>query len=252
MSAPVPIAAFADARASLWGMVLGGAEPQLALARLGSSDPLEASLASIDRGRTAAAPKDSSPVWSVTAGDVALTLEAAPAVAVGGSADGSLELCTVRGGARASGASRQLDCRGVRLVTEASFESLRLVAAWFSPDASLAVLAVRPPGADGHGQDRIQAALAGEAEAHGLTIIDPRVSTTYGSDWAPRRVGIELWLGESDEAELQFRRYAGEAERCAGVFRSDGLTIGCHPMHAHVGATGGPGVYLLARPSGAA
>jgi len=184
-------------------------------------------------------------VWELRTADSVVALRPADGGAVSRPADGSLELCEVRGTVTAAAASHELDCAGVRLVTDTGFESLRLVAAWFPRGTGVALLAVRSPGAKGHEQDRVRAVLIGAGE--GLSLFDPRLSTTYGGDGAPRRFGIELWLGENEEAELQLRRFAGAAEPPAGSLSCDGLSAQCQVLAAHDMEAPGPGLYPVVR-----
>jgi hypothetical protein len=245
MSTAIPIAAFADARTSLWGVFIGGTEPLLACSSLESGESLTPAQASLQTLRPEKHAAGQAAVWELRADDSVMTFRAAGDGAVSAPADGSLELCEVRGTATTTIGTYELNCAGVRLAPETGFESLRLVAAWFPRGAGVALLAVRPPGADGHEQDRVRAVLHGAGE--GLSLFDPRLSTTYGGDGAPRRFGIELWLGENEEAELQLRRFAGEAKRPADLLGCNGLSAQCQMLAAHDADASGPGVYLLVR-----
>jgi len=247
----VPIAAFADRRVSLWGVLLGGAEPLLAIARLGAGEPLEVLGGSLDIGpgrpeRDDRGRDDQSAAWKASGADWNIALEPESAGAASEAVDASLVLCTVRGVVSLHGATHELDCLGVRLVAAAdALQSLRLVAGWLQSDTAFALLALRPNGADGHGQDRIAALLVGEGE--GISVFDPRLSTTYGGDGAPRHATIELWVGENEDAELRFKRFAGEAEPSSGRLSADGLTVECHALQGRDADASGPGVYLLAQ-----
>jgi hypothetical protein len=245
MSAAIPIAAFADARSTLWGVFVGGAAPLFACSSLESGEPLEPARASLQMLHPEKGSQGQEAVWEVRAADSVVIFSAAAGGAESAPGDGSLELCEVRGTAFTATAGHELNCAGVRLVTETAFESLRLVAAWFPSGAGVALAAVRPPGANGHEQDRVRAILTGSDE--GVSLFDPRLSTTYGGDGVPRRFGVELWLGENEDAELQLRRFAGEAERPASSLSCDGLSAQCQMLAAHDGNASGPGVYILVR-----
>jgi hypothetical protein len=247
MSDAIPIAAFADARTSLWGVLLGGAAPLFACAHLRSGESLRSASATMQgAGSEQQQPPAEGAVWEMRTADSALSVSPTPSGARSGPADSSPELCEFRGSAATADGKHELECAGVRVVTEIGrLESLRLVAAWFPEGNSVALLALRPTGARGHADDRVAAAVAGVGE--GLSIFDPRLSTTYRGDGSPLRVGVELWLGESEDSELQLRRFAGDAEPTAGSLSRDGLTIDCQTLAAHDTSASGPGVYLLAR-----
>jgi hypothetical protein len=242
MRETVPLAAFADARASLWGVFVGGTEPQLALASLRAGSSLQAQPASL-------AFESEESEWRIAAGEDTIIFTSEPMGGVSRSADSSLTLCSVRGAVRTIDGAHEIACDGVRCrAAERDFGSLRLIAAWFGEGAAVALLAVRAAGAKGHDAEHVEAALTG-ARA-GPPVFDARLSTTYGRNLAPRRVGIELWLGEREDAELQCRRLAGETEPSAGALGYDGLTIDCHALHAHDADASGPGVYLLVSRAG--
>jgi hypothetical protein len=247
MTNAIPIAAFADARTSLWGVLLGGAAPLFACAHLRSGESLRSAPATLQSaGSEQQQALAAGAVWELRTADSALSISPAASAARSGPADSSPELCEFRGSAGTADGSHELDCAGVRAVTKIGrLESLRLVAAWFPDGNGLALLALRPTGARGHAEDRVAAAVAGVGE--GLSVFDPRLSTTYGGDGAPLRVGVELWLGESEDGELQLRRFAGDAEPTAGSLSRDGLTLDCQTLAAHDTSASGPGVYLLAR-----
>jgi hypothetical protein len=122
---------------------------------------------------------------------------------------------------------------------------VRFVAGWFESGAAVALVAQRPRDADGHGNDRVAAVLAGEAD--GTRVFDPRLSTTYGSDGAPRRAGIELWLGEDEDEDLRFTRLSLDARPAAGELSRPHLRIECHALQGNDASSAGHGVYLLAR-----
>jgi hypothetical protein len=236
----VPIAAFADPAATAWGIVVGGTAPLVVVGSLapdssaGSGAPLEVQTAASD--------------WSLSWAGSDLTLSPTPPDAASEGIDGTLELCRVSGTVTLDGAACEIDCAGVRSgqFPSARFDSSRLVAAWFPGDAGMALLAIRPSGAKGHERDSVLAAVRGETEP--ATVFDPRLSTTYEGDGTPRRLGVELWLGESEEADLHSRRFAGESLNSIATLRSAGVRIDGYALRCQGGDAAGPGVYLIARP----
>jgi hypothetical protein len=240
----VPIAAFADPRALLWGVVLGGRDPLLAIAPLGSGGQIQTRHASLSGEPQNGASLDPSREWQITGTDVALTLAPANGGAFSDGAEAVLELCAVSGETRDSGRSRGLDCGGARLLAPTGCDSLRIVACWFESGSSVALLAERPMGTRGHGEDRVSAMLSGEAE--GSRVYDPRLSTTYGGDGVPQRAGIELWVGENED-QLRFTRMSLEAQHGGGELSSGGLRVECHAVEGNLAESSGQGVYLLAR-----
>jgi hypothetical protein len=75
----------------------------------------------------------------------------------------------------------------------------------FSDGGLLALSAVRPPGAAGHGEEAIAAVLCG-ADGAPVEVSETLLSTEYGPDGVQRRATLELWL---DGEEGQPLRGAG-------------------------------------------
>jgi hypothetical protein len=88
----------------------------------------------------------------------------------------------------------------------------------FSDGGLLALSAVRPPGADGHGDEVVTAVLCGPDGAP-AEVSETMLSTEYGEDGVQRRATLELW---TDEEEGQPLRGAGTLISAARVQR-DGL-----------------------------
>jgi len=237
----VPIAAFADPAASAWGVIVGGTAPLVVVGSLTPDSSADPSTPLREAQMTA-------PDWSLSWAGSDLTLSPTPPDAASEGIDGSLELCRVSGTVILGGATCEIDCAGVRSTQLPSrrFDSSRLVAAWFPGDAGMALLAIRPSGAKGHERDSVLAAVRGETEP--ATVFDPRLSTTYEGDGTPRRLGVELWLGENEEADLHSRRFAGESLNSIATLQSAGVRIDGYALRCQGGDASGPGVYLIARP----
>ncbi len=81
----------------------------------------------------------------------------------------------------------------------------RSIGVVFSDGGLLALSAVRPPGASGHGEETVAAVLCGPDGAP-VEATEALLSTEYGEDGVQRRATLELWL---DDEEGQPLRGAG-------------------------------------------
>jgi len=72
----------------------------------------------------------------------------------------------------------------------------------FSDGGLLALSAVRPPRADGHGEEVVSAVLCGPDGAP-AEVSETLLSTEYGEDGVQRRATLELWTGEEDGHPLR-------------------------------------------------
>lgn len=70
-----------------------------------------------------------------------------------------------------------------------------MLTASFEDGRVLGLAALRPAGAEGHGQEAVVSVLAdGEGNASGID--ETLFSVEYDSDGLPRRIGLELYRGE--------------------------------------------------------
>lgn len=158
------------------------------------------------------------------------------------------ELCRVHG-LLGAGGGRETDAIGVRASlpeprsAKDAPASARFVGAWFPDGSALGVLAARPQRAAHQDGDAIAANLF-DADAW-TPVADPRLSTTYDEDGIPRRVNLELWVGEG-ESEYP-RRAAGEAAGPGGESAAEGAVLRAVPLSCHSRDVHGAGVYALAR-----
>lgn len=232
-TAPAPIAIFGDLDGDIWGVVVGGEQPLAAVGRMTSAgtslQPAELDTAEDD-------------VWTLIGAGCDLRVERADATTVSDGGDQGLAPCRVSGSIELDGKRSEFDVAGVRssgLAVDGR-DSLRVFAAWFPADHQIGMVAARPKGAKGHDRDSI--AIIARGEEHAL-IVDPRLSTTYDGSGAPRRIGLELWLGDDPEGDLLPRRVAGSAT--GSSVAAEGLSA--HAFECVSRSEPGAGVYLLLR-----
>ena len=90
-------------------------------------------------------------------------------------------------------------------------ESVRAISARIGDGRLLVIAALRPSGVGGHGDELVAAAIGDANEFAQLD--EALVSTEYGSDRLPRRLGLELYPGEGLPLRL--------AADVVGISRSD-------------------------------
>jgi hypothetical protein len=94
----------------------------------------------------------------------------------------------------------------------------RSIGVVFSDGGLLALSAVRPPAATGHGDETVSAVLC-DPDGAPVEVSEALLSTEYGSDGVQRRATLELWV---DGEEAHPLRGAGTLISAARV-RRDGL-----------------------------
>jgi hypothetical protein len=131
-------------------------------------------------------------------------------VARGGGLQGYEQLCRVTGTATVDGRTHDIECLGQRghswgVADWTRIESARSIGAWLDDAHAVALSAVRPAGAAGHGEEATTAWLVadGEERAAVLELEDPRLSTGYDAEGRQRRATLELW--ESEDSEMPHR-----------------------------------------------
>jgi len=72
----------------------------------------------------------------------------------------------------------------------------------FSDGGLLALSAMRPRGAAGHGDERVATVLCG-ADGAPVEVSETLLSTEYGADGVQRRATLELWLDDEDGQPLR-------------------------------------------------
>ena len=140
-SANVPVAAFCDTEQEIWGVLVGGSDPLLVLARVAGARAGELLPAQAMLDPDAA-------VWQVQSAGAALSFSAEPG------SSGTLIRCGVTGTCTVGDEQLELAARGVRHPgTDGRAASLRLVTAWFAAGHGAALIARRPPNSSGQDRD---------------------------------------------------------------------------------------------------
>ena len=186
--------------------------------------------------------------WALTAAGAELTIAAtSPAAAltgVEGIVDGFEQAASVSG--TLDGLETTLPGRrGERPGAGADpVDSVREMAVWFDDGEVVAISAVRPRKHKGHEQDAIHAAVLDPAGP--VTIVEPRLSTTYSASGRARRVGLELWREDEEAAPV---RVVAEGLGRGGSVAAGGWELSVDWLAGHRRGRDGAGVYLIARPS---
>jgi hypothetical protein len=228
-----PLAIFGDLDADLWGIVVGGGQPRAAVGRLTDAG-IELRPAELDAG--------DDEVWTLVGAGCDLRVERADATTASDDVERELDPCRVSGSVELDGNRREFDVGGVRSssLSVDGRHSLRVFAAWFPGGHEIGIVAARPEGAKGHDRDHV--AVIARGEEHPL-VVDPRLSTTYDATGTPRRVGLELWLGDDPEGELWPRRVAGTS---TGSSIAE-VGFGAYAFQCVSRSEPGAGIYLLLR-----
>ena len=100
---------------------------------------------------------------------------------------------------------------------------MRVLSARLGDDRALAYAALLPAGAEGHGEEVVAAAIGAPGAFAGLE--RALLSTEYGPDGLPRRVGLELYAAEdalatrlAADVSATARSASGAVERlCAAL-----------------------------------
>lgn len=160
----------------------------------------------------------------------------APAVDVGGT---RAHLCSVQGTA----GDAKVDGLGMVGETLAAprwdeLDAHRAIVALFDREHAIVLVARRPRGAHGHGDELVTAQLltGGELKA----VDDARLSTIYDGDGRPRSAGLELWLPGEDFPRRAFGHVAAGASLVL-----DGLDVHAGRFDWRMEGMDGAGVYEL-------
>ncbi len=121
----------------------------------------------------------------------------------------------------------------------------RSIGVVFSDGGLLALTAVRPAGAEGHGEEQVAAVLCGPDGAP-VEVSEALLSTEYGADGVQRRATLELWT--DDEESGQPLRGAGTLISASSV-RREGLDAEIAFFRWSVEGRDGLGHYEVVRAS---
>jgi hypothetical protein len=121
----------------------------------------------------------------------------------------------------------------------------RSIGVVFSDGGLLALSASRPPGAGGHGEERVSAVLC-DPDGAPVEVSEALLSTEYGADGVQRRATLELWI---DGAEAQPLRGAGTLISAAEV-RQPGLVADIAFFRWSLEGRDGLGHYEVVRSDG--
>jgi hypothetical protein len=120
-------------------------------------------------------------------------------------------------------------------------ESVRLLSATFEDGRALALVAVRPRDALGHGDDSIACHLIDGGERAAAEAL---LSTEYDAEGLPRRVGLELSI-DPDAPPL---RIAGDREGSVEI-STDRVRREAARMRFRLDGASGGGLYEILRPA---
>jgi hypothetical protein len=241
--------AFGDLATGIWGVMWSGSTTLVAV---GTLDSGRADWRVPGHATENPAAADELSDWGLSADGLELHVSPHGAAVTASEPNGFDQLCGVSGRAMIGTTEHELDALGLRSVRHgidlSRFESLRAVGAWFPPDDALALTALRPRRAKGHGNDLV---VASSFDPNGsAAVADPRLSTTYSADGSPARLGLELWLNVSEDSDEQYpRRVAGETLGASVTGSDDGVTVAAYAFRCHCRGSDGLGTYLLARPA---
>ena len=149
-------------------------------------------------------------------------------------------LCAVTGTVRGS----RVECFGTATETTeppawSELDAVRGVTAVFGDDRAAFVLARRPHGAFGHGQEIVEAKLLLDGELADVEIA--RISTVYDGNGRQRSAGLELFLPGED-----FPRRASGTVRAGASLSLEGLRVNAAVFDWRMEGREGVGGYELA------
>jgi hypothetical protein len=115
--------------------------------------------------------------------------------------------------------------------------ALRVISAAFEDGKLLALAAIRPAGAEGHGEESVGGVIV-QSDGSRAELVAALISAEYDSEGVPQRIGLELYT-EPDEVPLR-----GAGDRAPeGLERGNGSYV--VPMAFRLEGT--PGTGLLER-----
>lgn len=157
---------------------------------------------------------------------------------------GPAPLCRLTGELAGDGGLTRLGAEAaIELAEIPSLAAVRVVLAWFAPDDGFALTTARPRGARGQEDDAVTMAMH---EPGGPIAIDEgRLSTTYARTGEPRRMSVEAW--PQDDENAYPHRSAGEVVGAAAEIALGSVVLGIHPLRCHRAGRDGAGLYVIGR-----
>lgn len=249
----------AAGHASALALLFDGSEPVAAVAA-GGVDAPPGAWEDVELEGVRARTVEPLATWTISAegdgGDFDLGFEAlTPPLelnpgGVAGGLEGYEQLCRVTGSVAGGGTRREISCLGQRghnwgVVDWQRISLARTVSAWMDERHGVALSAVRPTGANSHGDEAIRAVLIDtvDDDTVAVEVGEPRLSTTYDGEGRQRRAGLELWLDGDDELP---RRAAGEVA-CGTSLELGALTLDCAFFTWRMEGRSGAGRYDVLR-----
>ena len=167
-------------------------------------------------------------------------LRFAPVSAAADLGGASARVCRVAG----TVGEAAVDCLGTVTKTSeplplADHDPVRAIAGVFDEQHAFLVLARRPRGALGHGEEHVRAYILDDGEL--LAVEDARISTVYDAEGRQRDAGLELWLPEEDLP----RRASGRAVAVASI-PEEGLHVQAAVFSWRMDGREGTGAYEVA------
>lgn len=137
----------------------------------------------------------------------------------------------------------QVDCLGTVSETRVApewneLDAIRSLSALLDEEHAVLVLARRPRGARGHGDERVIASLIEAGER--FAVEDARISTVYDGEGRQRSAGLELWLPGED-----FPRRGSGSAVAGSSLELEGLTVHAAVFRWRVEGREGIGAYEL-------
>jgi hypothetical protein len=137
----------------------------------------------------------------------------------------------------------RVDCLGTMAETRVApaweeLDALRSISALLDAEHAALVLARRPRGAHGHGEELVNASLIEGGEL--LAVEDARISTVYDGEGRQRSAGLELWLPGED-----FPRRGSGGVIAGSSLELEGLTVHAAVFRWRLEGREGLGAYEL-------
>jgi hypothetical protein len=166
----------------------------------------------------------------------------------------SQRLCRVHGTVTLGQTERAVDCAGTRAVIDGvdagALHSVRAVSGWTQGGDAFGLIALRAPGGRGQESDLVSATLF---DPDGwIAVDDPRLSTTYDGEGHPRRVNLELWIGDEEHefprraaGEIAGPGISGEIDGSGAVGELGRARLEAVPLRSHSRGHEGGGVYAM-------